>query len=331
MHHADFIRRCLELAERGRCYVGNGAMVGAVLVRDGKVIAEGFHAGFGKPHAERQLLEKFEQKIDSTDTLYVNLEPCVAHKSKKNPPCSDIILEQGIKRVVFGMFDPDPRVSGKGIKLLRKAGVEVIGPVIPDECMRFNRGFVSVRTNGRPWLTMKAARMPDGAIAKPDGSFLKITNQVQDTWSHTFLRAKHDAILIGVGTAVADNPHLTIRHCKAGYQPWRIILDSGLRMPITAHLVRDEFATRTMVITRPRLGRIPSSVIPILQARGVRVIPVKHGKDGVDFPSLWKALLTADGDFHGLTSILVEGGVKTWKTFRDAGCVDEEVILMGGN
>jgi pyrimidine deaminase RibD-like protein len=102
MTDAECMRRCLELAERGRCVVGNGAMVGAVLVRSGKVIAEGFHKGFGKPHAERQLLEKFEQKIDSTDTLYVNLEPCVAHKTKKNPPCSDIILEKGIKRVVYG-------------------------------------------------------------------------------------------------------------------------------------------------------------------------------------------------------------------------------------
>jgi diaminohydroxyphosphoribosylaminopyrimidine deaminase/5-amino-6-(5-phosphoribosylamino)uracil reductase len=331
MTDAECMRRCLELAERGRCVVGNGAMVGAVLVRSGKVIAEGFHKGFGKPHAERQLLEKFEQKIDSTDTLYVNLEPCVAHKTKKNPPCSDIILEKGIKRVVYGMLDPDPRVAGKGIAQLRKAGIQVLGPVLPGECLRLNRGFVSARTKHRPWITLKRAQARDGSIANPDGSFLKITNKAQDTWSHTFLRAKHDAILIGVGTALADNPHLTIRHCQAGYQPWRIILDSGLRMPMTAHLVQDTFAARTIVITRPRLGRIPSSVIPILQARGVRVLQVKHGKDGVDLPSLWNVLLTPNGDYHGLTSILVEGGVKTWATFTKAGCVDEEVTLMGDN
>ncbi|HRH93307.1 MAG TPA: deaminase, partial [Candidatus Peribacteria bacterium] len=195
MNHAECMRRCLELAERGRCLVGNGAMVGAVLVRDGQVIAEGFHEAFGKPHAERQLLEKFEQKIYSTDTLYVNLEPCVAHKSKKNPPCCDIIVERGIKRVVYGMRDPDPRVAGKGIAFLRKAGVEVVGPVLLEECMRFNRGFVSVRTKGRPWIVMQQARTPAGQFAAPDGGFLKIATKEQDTWTHSQLRAKNDAVL----------------------------------------------------------------------------------------------------------------------------------------
>lgn len=329
MTHEDAIRRCLQLAERGRGAVGNGAMVGAVLVRSGSVVAEGYHEAFGTLHAERQLLEKFEQKIDSKDVLYVNLEPCVAHASKKNPPCSDIIIKRGVKRIVYGMRDPDIRVAGKGIAALQKAGVEVIGPILPQECARLNRGFVSVRTNARPWITLKKAITKAGDIANPDGSFLKITSEEQDTWSHTFLRAKHDAILVGVGTAIIDNPRLTIRHCESTFQPWRIVLDANLRLPVTAKLVSDQCADRTIVVTKNKLHKIQQSVVPLLQARGVRVLQLPHDEDGVDFPALWKALATPSGDFHGMTSILVEGGAKTWASFKAAGCVDEDVTLTG--
>ncbi len=329
MHHEDAIRRCLELAERGRFFVGNGAMVGAVLVRGGTIIAEGYHEAFGKPHAERQLLEKFEQKIDSNDILYVNLEPCVAHKSKKNPPCCDIIIKKGVKRVVYGMRDPDPRVAGKGIKALKKAGIEVIGPVLPEVCARFNRGFVTVRTKGRPWIVMQQARTPGGEFAAPDGGFLKITTKEQDTWTHGQLRAKNDAVLIGIGTALMDNPTLTIRHVKAAYQPWRIVIDSRLRLPIQAKLVSDEYASKTILVVKPKLNDVQRSVIPILKARGVRILEVKHTVDGIHLPSLWKVLLEPDGDYHGITSILFEGGQRMWKVFMGAGCVDEQAIMVG--
>ncbi len=142
--HELFLRRCLSLAEQGRGKTGANPMVGAVLVRDGKIIAEGFHEGFGKAHAERQLLEKLEQKISSKDILYVNLEPC-CHEKKKTPPCAQMLVEKGIKHVVYGMKDPNPAVNGKGIQYLRSKGVEVIGPVLEDECLRLNRGFVSVQ------------------------------------------------------------------------------------------------------------------------------------------------------------------------------------------
>lgn len=329
MTDEDAIRHCLKLAEQGRGAVGNGAMVGAVLMREGRIIAEGFHVAYGKPHAERALLESYDQKISSSDVLYVSLEPCVAHKSKKNPPCSDFIIEKGVKQVVYGMPDPDPRVAGKGIRMLKEAGVQVVGPVLPQECARINRGFVSVRTTGRPWITLKRAITKQGEIANPDGSFLKITTHAQDTWAHTFLRAKHDAILVGVGTAVSDNPRLTIRHCSAAYQPWRIVLDAQLRLPITAKLVTDECASRTIVVTKTKLNNIQQSVVPLLQARGVRVLQLPHDEHGVDFDALWKALTTPEGDFYGITSILVEGGANTWNTFTQAGVVDEEVTLVG--
>lgn len=329
MSHDSFIHRTLQLAEKGRGKTGTNPMVGAVLVRDGSIIAEGFHEGFGKPHAERQLLEKFDQKIDSKDILYVNLEPC-CHEKKKTPPCAQMLIERGLKHVVIGMRDPNPEVSGKGIELMRSAGVKVdIAFGMMADCLRFNRGYVSVMTKGRPWVVMQQARTPNAEFAAPDGTFLKITTPAQDRWTHEFLRAKCDAVLIGIGTALMDNPRLTIRHLPTAYQPLRIIIDSRLRMPLEANLVSDEYAPNTMLIIKPGLPDAARAVIPELTTRGVRVVEVPHHESGIDFPALWKMLITPTADFHGLTSILFEGGQQMWKAFRAEKCIDEEAVLVG--
>lgn len=329
MSHDSFIRRTLELAEKGRGKTGTNPMVGAVLVRDGKIIAEGFHEAFGKSHAERQLLEKFDQKIDSKDILYVNLEPC-CHEKKKTPPCAQMLIEKGIKNVVIGMVDPNPAVAGKGIDLLRLSGVMVeIASGMTADCLRLNRGYVSLITKGRPWVVMQQARTPDGEFAGPDGTFLKITTPEQDRWTHEFLRAKCDAVLIGIGTALMDNPRLTIRHLPASYQPLRIIIDSRLRMPLEANLVSDEYAANTMLIIKPGLPDAVRAVIPELMKRGVRVMEVAHTETGIDFSALWKALTTPLEGFHGISSILFEGGQQMWKAFRAEKCIDEEAVLVG--
>ncbi|MBP7114055.1 MAG: bifunctional diaminohydroxyphosphoribosylaminopyrimidine deaminase/5-amino-6-(5-phosphoribosylamino)uracil reductase RibD [Candidatus Peribacteraceae bacterium] len=329
MNHDIFIRRCLELAEKGRGKTGTNPMVGAVLVRDEKIIAEGFHSEFGKAHAERHLLEKYVQKIRSTDTIYVNLEPC-CHVNKKTPPCAQMLIERGVKNVVIGMQDPNPEVSRKGIELLRTHGVNIeMCPVMLADCLRLNRGFVSLMTKGRPWVTMQRARTPEGLFAGPDGSFLKITSHEQDRWTHEFLRGTHDAILVGIGTVLMDNPRLTIRHVPTAVQPLRIVIDSRLRLPEEANLVSDEYASRTIVVIKPGLPDNVRRIIPQLQKRGVRIMEVKHTQSGIDFPALWKALTTPDGDFHGLTSILFEGGQQMWKAFREEKCIDEEAVLVG--
>lgn len=323
-----FMQRCLELAARGQGTVGNGALVGAVLVRDGNIIAEGFHDHFGRPHAERMLLENFEQKISSIDTLYANLEPC-CHRGK-TAPCTDLIVERGIKNVVIGMCDPDTRVSGKGIEQLRAQGVTVTGPVLRSECEWLNRGFISVRTYCRPWITLKQARTRDGRTANADGSSLKITSKEQDIFSHTFLRATHDAILVGVGTIIKDNPKLDARFTEgknSGFtNPRRIILDPHLRIPVVARVVTDPDANRTIVVTAPDSDQMKRAE---LLERSVRVVDVSLECDSFDWPELWKKLITPDGDYHGLTSILVEGGQKTWEAFRSAGMVDAEVVCIG--
>ncbi len=339
--HEQFMRRCLELAKLGRGKTGINPMVGAVLVRDGKIIAEGFHSEFGKDHAERDLLEPTNQsarsarfgalrEISTTDMLYVSLEPC-CHTQKKTPPCTDLIIESGVKHVVFGMKDPNSSVSGKGIEALKKAGIEVIGPVLEDECLRLNRGFTSLQKNHRPWITLKIARTIDGRFAKPDGSPLKITNAEQDEWSHEYLRARHDAILVGVGTILTDDPRLTVRSISnfqfpISNQPYRIILDSRLQIALTATVVSDEHVARTIVVCTPDADPEKKSA---LESRGVRTMECPMLEGIFDRQVLWRLLTTPEGSFHGLLSILVEGGEKTWGRFRKEGMVDEEVLLVG--
>lgn len=342
--------RCLELASLGWGAVGNGALVGAVLVRDGAIISEGAHLKYGNSHAERHLLEKFDHKIRSTDTLYVNLEPCCPGPGKKNPPCTDILLERGIRHVVIGMTDPDPRVAGKGIQLLRAQGVIVKGPVLRASCEYLNRGYISLRQRHRPWIIVKSARARDGTICNADGTTKKITSLQQDVWSHTFLRARVDAILVGVNTTVIDDPILNTRLVQKKFvnskltlnrdeenmntnndqcNPKRLILDPHLRIPLSAQVVTDDAKHRTMILTSEAATQLRSAKLSQLRDGGidVRVLPVIDGR--FDWNALWKELITPSGDYHGIASILVEGGQRTWDAFNEAGFVDEEVTLMG--
>lgn len=333
MNHEPFLLRCLQLAAQARGRTGINPMVGSVLVRDDKIIAEGYHEAFGKPHAESMLLSSFnDQKISSSDILYVSLEPC-CHTNKKTPPCAQMLVEKGIKNVVYGMKDPNPEVSGQGIAYLNKKSIQTFGPFLEQECKRLNRGFISLMTKQRPWITLKSAVTHDGRNANSDGSPLKITTPKQDAWSHEFLRARHDAILVGVGTVIADDPELTVRFPSTGTGegtslragqagergPWRIILDASLQIPLTAKVARKG----TIIITAsPDLQKAKA-----LEKQGVRLLTVPQKSGIFDWDKLWKSLTTPADDFYGISSILVEGGQKTWEVFRRAGIVDEEVTL----
>jgi len=323
MSHDHFIRHCLTLAEKGRGNTGINPLVGAVLVREGEIIAEGFHQGFGKPHAEQELAEKIDQKISSEDILYINLEPC-CHQGK-TPPCTDLIIEKGIKKVVYGMMDPSEKVAGQGIKKLMDAGVEVIGPVLPEMCRRLNRGFVSLHEKGRPWITLKMARTRAGEISNADGTPLKITSEAQDEWAHRNLRAKHDAILVGVQTIITDDPMLNTRFDQTLPQPVPIILDPELRIPVDSKVVREG----TVIIKDPKDPKDPEDPKEELLRKGVRIFEVPINNGVFDWNELWKVLTTPVEGFYGITSILVEGGPKTWEAFRSANLVDEEVTLVG--
>lgn len=334
----SFMHRCLSLASLGRGKVGNGALVGAVLVRGNQILADGYHAEFGEPHAERSVLEAFDQQIDADDVLYVNMEPCCAHATKKTPPCTDIILERGLRRVVYGMRDPDERVAGQGIQALREAGVEVIPSRLTALCESVNRGFISVRSKGRPWLTVKSAHARDGSIANRDGSPKRITSEIQDAWSHEYLRARHDAILVGVGTILKDDPSLTIRFIK-GFsliqnidqllQPYRIVLDPHLRIPEAARVLTDAHRDRTILIHCNHAADVDHAKADRIGRSGIRVMSVDMREGQFDWDDLWLQLISPRGDYHGLTSVLVEGGKRTWELFKNAGMMDEEVVLIG--
>ena len=351
VNHEYFMHRCIDLASHGRGNVGDGALVGAVLVRDGQVRAEGWHQAYGGPHAERELLNNFDQKISSNYIMYVSLETCCHHG--KTPPCTRQIIERGLKTVVYGMLDPDPRVAGKGILELKASGVNVIGPVLSSCCKRFNRGYISVRTKHRPFIMLHIAQTASADIANPNGSPVKITSNVQDRWTHEFLRARCDAVLAGVGTIIADDPILNIRFVQSNSHVYRLILDPNFRIPINAKVVTGDLARDTiLIVNQGSLGSLQnppphysgfrqiaqqdsmmnkSRKAEILKKRGVRIFEVLM-KDGfINFEDLWRKLLTPSQEYHGLTSILVEGGPRTWKAFRDAGLVDEEVTLVGSN
>ncbi len=328
------MHRCLELASLGRGHVGNGALVGAVLVRDEKIIAEGYHSEYGKTHAERELLQKFDQEIRSSDILYVNLEPC-CHQGK-TPPCTDIILERGIKHVVYGMLDPDPRVAGQGIKTLEAAGVHCEASTERALCEKLNRGFISVRRKNRPWITLKSARTPSGEVAKIDGKPLKITSAAQDVWTHTFLRAASDAILVGVQTIINDDPILDSRLAEGSnmntkveqYQPYRIVLDPHLRVQEDAKVCTGASRERTIIITCSHTS-IDQEKQKRIESKGVRIVSIEMRDGMFDWQALWGVCLTPAVSFHGLTSILVEGGKRTWDLFKGARIMDEEVVLVG--
>ena len=328
MHHEFFMRRCLELAEQGRGHTGINPLVGSVLVRGGSIVAEGWHAGFGQDHAERMLIKKFDQQIDPGDTLYVNLEPCCHHG--KTPPCTDVIIESGIRNIVYGMRDPNPSVAGKGIERLREEGISVVGPLLPELCRRLNKGYVSLKEQGRPFITMKKAQLRSGEISNSDGSPLKITSPKQDEWSHIHFRAKHDAILVGSQTVRTDNPHLNVRYtnkkvAQTSAQSIRLILNSMFNISLDSNVLNDEAASRTILITSPDSSCAYEGEI---LERGVRILRIPI-LDGVfDWNSLWCMLTTPDEDFYGISSILVEGGRKTWDIFTSSGFVDEEVLLI---
>lgn len=340
------MHRCLALASLGRSKVGNGAMVGAVLVRGDQIVAEGYHRGYGAAHAERALLEGYVGTIEPTDVLYVNLEPCCHHG--KTPPCTDIILERGIKKVIYGMRDPDSRVAGKGVEALSERGIKVVGPLEREKCEYFNKGYISIRTKSRPWITLKMAKDRADRISNDDGSPLKITSQEQNEWSHNFLRARHDAICVGIGTIISDNPSLNRRFIQNGefshseglnrkihieensYQPYRIVLDPHCSIPLSAKVICDDTAARTIVCVTPKALEANPEKKAEFDQRGVTVLAVPHIDDHFDWPILWQSLMNPNDGFHGLTSILVEGGARTWKAFHDAGVVDEEVILTQG-
>lgn len=307
MTDGDYMRLALELAERGRGWTSPNPMVGAVVVKDGRIIGRGWHQRCGGPHAERAALAACTEDPRGGE-LYVTLEPCCHHG--RQPPCTDAILAAGIRRVVVGSGDPNPLVAGKGIAALRERGVEVVEHMLGEECSRLNEIFFHYIQTGRPFVILKYAMTLDGKTAAYTGASKWITGEEARRHVHG-QRHRCAAILVGVGTVLADDPLLTCR-LPGGKNPVRIICDSRLRTPLTAQVVATAWETPTLLAT---CCADPERRLAYERA-GCRVVTAAGADGHVDLPQLMEQL-----GREGLDSVLIEGGGALGWAALDSGVV----------
>lgn len=325
MDDTAFMQRALELAERGRGYAEPNPLVGAVLVRDGAVVAEGWHQKFGGPHAEVEALADARRRgIDPAGTtVYVTLEPC-AHFGK-TPPCADALIEANIARVVAAMQDPFPQVAGRGFEKLRAAGITAHVGTLEAQARRLNEPFLKrVATNGElPWVIAKWAQTLDGKIAASTGDSKWISCDASRKRVHE-LRGRVDAILVGVGTVVADDPQLTARDVELRRVARRVVLDPQLRMPITARLLAPGGPPVLVAAELERLER-GGPAVRALRDRGVELLPLKDRCGGrLDL----KPLLQHLAKQHAATNVLAEGGAGVIGSLFDQGLVDQALVYL---
>lgn len=297
-----FMRRALKLARRGQGCVHPNPMVGAVLVKDGRIVGEGFHERFGGPHAEVNAIRR-SRRTPKGCTLYLTLEPC-SHVGK-TPPCAELILKSGIKKVVIATKDPNPVVNGRGAQMLKKAGVQVTEGVLTQEARALNRDFSHWVRQRMPYGVVKIAQSLDGKIATRTGESHWISGPEARDVSQT-LRAASDAVLVGVRTILQDNPYLSVRNGmekKNGFRPpVKVILDGALRTPLHANIFSGK-STGGVILAATR--RAPKNRIRLLRKKAeVLVLPGRGGR--VDLKSLFKELAK-----RGIVSVLVEGGGET--------------------
>jgi diaminohydroxyphosphoribosylaminopyrimidine deaminase / 5-amino-6-(5-phosphoribosylamino)uracil reductase len=307
-----YMKLALRLAARGAGWVSPNPMVGAVVVKNSQIVGQGYHRRAGLPHAEVEALQAAGVSARDAD-LYVTLEPC--NHQGRTPPCTEAILAAGVRRVIIATSDPNRRVTGGGAAFLRAKGVEVIIGVLEAEALQLNEAWFHWMETGRPWVIAKAACSLDGRIATATGESQWLTGEAARSYGHR-LRHRHDAILVGIGTALADNPQLTVRlPGRRGQDPIRIVLDSRLRLPLNSRLVRHDSAAPTWVATT---GLALPETIQALQGVGVEVmvLPVESGR--VSLPALLQAL----GE-RQVQSLLVEGGAETLGTFFDQSLVNQ--------
>ncbi len=305
--HDRWMQRCLELAARGAGHVSPNPMVGAVLVdAAGAVLGQGWHQAYGGPHAERhavaEALRRHGPEALRTATLYLNLEPC--NHQGKTPPCTELILDKGIPRLVVGMIDPFPKVAGSGIARLRDQGLEVTVGVLEKACRRFNEAFAHHVATGRPLVTLKIAQTLDGHVATTSGEARWISGEAARRLTHRW-RAELDGVLVGSGTARQDDPALTVRHVE-GRQPLRLVLDRAGTLPLPLNLFGDAFRPLTTAIVGEAAE--PAYADALLAAGG-RLLRLPETDGHLDLDALLQRL-GHDGGRDGLPmqSLLVEAG-----------------------
>jgi diaminohydroxyphosphoribosylaminopyrimidine deaminase / 5-amino-6-(5-phosphoribosylamino)uracil reductase len=313
-----FMKMALREARKGMGRTSPNPLVGALVVQQGEVVGKGYHQRAGTPHAEVHALRAAGTRAAGAD-LYVTLEPC--NHTGRTPPCTQAILQAGIRQVVVGMTDPNPRVSGGGCEFLAAQGIEVVAGVLADECLAINRPFVKHSTTGLPWVIMKAGASLDGRIATRAGHSGWITNQQSRKEVHR-LRNRVDAILVGIGTALCDDPALTTRLAAGrGRDPLRVVIDAGLRLPPTARMLAQESTAATWIFCSPRAD---AENRRRLVAAGAVIKTIPETAPGqLDL----RVLLAKLGE-DGINTLLVEGGGGIHGAFLQAGLVDEMYLFI---
>ncbi|MBA7510940.1 Riboflavin biosynthesis protein RibD [subsurface metagenome] len=312
----QFMQKAITLARKGSFRVSPNPKVGCVLVKKGKIISQGSHQHFGGAHAEINALREAGVRAKGS-TMYINLEPC--HHYGKTPPCTEAIIEAGVKEIVVGIVDPNPLVNGKGLKELKAKGIKIKLGMLREECAKLNEPYIKYITRGLPFVILKSAMSLDGKIATPKGDSKWITSEASRKYVKT-LRSQVDAILVGIDTVLQDNPGLLSNHSKK--RPIRVILDSHLRIPLDARVLNSR--APTIVVTQ---NGVDKKRIGNLEARGVEVLRIprwrKHPQRGLDLKFLMKKLAK-----RGITSILIEGGGKVNASALEMGLVDKVLFFI---
>ena len=309
-----FMRRALTLARKGEGSVSPNPLVGAVIVREGRIIGEGWHRCCGENHAEINAIRDATETVAGA-TFFITLEPCSHHG--RTPPCAEALIACRPGRVVVGAVDPNPLVSGRGIEALRQSGIETEVGLLEEACRESNRIFFKYIRTGLPYVTLKFAQTLDGRIATASGHSRWISSPPSLRFAHR-LRAVHDAILVGADTVRMDNPELTCRLVR-GRNPLRIVVDSGLRLPPDANIFSD--GKQTVAVTT---RRAPAENRLLLERKGVEVLEI--GEDPAGRVDL-RQLLTVLGK-RKISSVLVEGGAAVATAFLKENLVDRLLIVL---
>lgn len=316
MTDRDYMLRAIELAKLGSGFVNPNPAVGAVIVKDGRIIGEGYHHAYGSLHAERDAFSKLTESAEGA-TIYVTLEPCCHYG--KQPPCTEAVIENKIARVVVGSRDPNPKVSGKGCKQLRDNGIEVIEDFMREECDRINPVFFHYIQTGRPYVVMKYAMTLDGKIATYTGESKWITGETAREHVHK-IRSMYSCIMAGIGTVLADDPMLNVRLDGNVHQPVRIIIDSNLRIPLDSNIVKSAGEYRTVVACGSNAAK---DKVDALAASRVEVISFPDEKGQVDLGKVTEWMSK-----QNLDSVLIEGGGQIHEAALKAGIVNHVMAYV---
>ena len=316
------MRQALRLARRGMGKTSPNPAVGCVIVKDGAIVGEGWHKKAGTPHAEIHALAQAGNRACGAD-VYVTLEPCSHHG--RTPPCAEALIEARVASVLIGMRDPNPLVSGRGMEMLRSAGIQVRCGILESECIRINEPFIKHVTSGMPFVVLKSAMTLDGKTATSTGESKWITNEKSRKYVHK-LRSMLDAVMVGVGTVLADDPHLTCRLAGRNRNPERIIVDSRLRTPLDSNVLSRGLTGKTIIAT---IEKNPS-LFSRYEERGAQVMVCSEREGRVELEDMLQRLGSL-----GIQSILLEGGSSLASSALHDGLIDKFLLfyapkLLGG-